>query len=325
MENTSPLLDIKELSVAFETDAGDAMAVDGVSFSLAAGEIFCLVGESGSGKSATAHAISRLIPSPPGKITRGRILLDGRDLLRLPEKELRALRGNRIGMVFQEPMTSLNPVFRVGDQIAEPLIRHRGFSHAAAVEKAVDLLREVGISAPEARVRDFPHQMSGGMRQRVMIAMAVSCEPSLIIADEPTTALDVTIQKQVLRLLRELTVSKQLGMLLITHDLGIVLDMADHVGVMYCGKIVEKAPGSALFARPSHPYTQGLIRSRPTIDPKGRSGRLPTIPGTVPGPFARPSGCAFRDRCPHAMQVCATPPPLTDIAPEHQCRCWLVA
>ncbi|MDL2272629.1 ABC transporter ATP-binding protein [Desulfovibrio sp. OttesenSCG-928-I05] len=251
---TPPLLAIEDLAVTFETDAGDIPAVDGVTFALAAGEVFCLVGESGSGKSATAHAVSRLIPSPPGKITDGRILLDGTDLLRVSENELRELRGNRIGMVFQEPMTSLNPVFRVGEQIAEPLVRHRGYSRKDALRKATELLHEVGIPAPQDRVRDFPHQMSGGMRQRVMIAMAIACEPSLVIADEPTTALDVTIQKQVLNLLHDLTKRKNIGLLLITHDLGIVLDMADQVGVMYCGKIVEQAPGPALFAAPSHPY-----------------------------------------------------------------------
>ena len=320
----APLLAVRDLAVVFESDAGDVPAVDGVSFSLSAGEVFCLVGESGSGKSATAHAISRLIPSPPGKIRGGGVFLEGTDLLSLPEKDLRAIRGNRIGMVFQEPMTSLNPVFRVGDQISETLMRHRNCSRNQAMEQSIGLLREVGIPAPEDRVRDFPHQMSGGMRQRVMIAMAIACEPSLIIADEPTTALDVTIQKQVLRLLHALTREKNLGLLLITHDLGVVQDMADHVGVMYCGKIVEQAHGPALFASPSHPYTQGLIRSRPVIDPMGRAGRLPTIPGTVPSPLARPSGCAFRDRCPQVMERCAETPPFTDIGGGHLCRCWLV-
>jgi peptide/nickel transport system ATP-binding protein len=322
---TAPLLQIRDLSVVVETDAGLIPAVDGVSFSLAAGEVFCLVGESGSGKSATAHAVSRLIPSPPGRIAGGEILLAGENLLALSAKELRAVRGGRIGMVFQEPMTSLNPVFRVGEQIGETLIRHRGCSRATALEKAAALLREVGIPAPGERIRDFPHQMSGGMRQRVMIAMAIACEPSLIIADEPTTALDVTIQKQVLRLLLSLAKDKGLGLLLITHDLGVVLDMADRVGVMYCGKIVEQASGRDIFASPSHPYTQGLIRSRPGMDPKGRFGRLPAIPGAVPSPLARPSGCAFRDRCPRAMARCSDPPPLIDLGNGHICRCRLAA
>lgn len=320
----APLLQVLDLSVVFETDAGDARAVDGVSFSLRAGETLCLVGESGCGKSATALSILRLLPSPPARTAAGRILFEGQDLAGLSEKELQAVRGNRIGMVFQEPMTSLNPVFRVGEQIAEPLRLHRGLSHSEALAKTVQLLKEVGIPNPDLRVRDFPHQMSGGMRQRVMIAMAVACEPKLLIADEPTTALDVTIQSQVLELLRGLTKTKGNALLLITHDLGVVRAAADQVAVMYAGKIVEYAPVADLFRQPLHPYTQGLMRSRPRLDPGGRAKRLPTIPGVVPGPLARPTGCTFRDRCPEAHERCLQPPPFIEVNAVRRCRCWLL-
>lgn len=320
-----PLLQVDDLAVHFETDAGPAPAVDGVSFSLAAGEIYCLVGESGSGKSVTAHSIQRLVPDPPGRIVRGSVTLEGIDILALPEKKLRRIRGNRIGMVFQEPMTSLNPVFRVGEQIAEVLRLHRGLSDTEALAKTAALFNDVGIPRPEARIRDFPHQMSGGMRQRAMIAMAIACEPSLIIADEPTTALDVTIQKQVLALLHGLVKAKSLGLLLITHDLGVVRESADRVGVMYCGRIVEEAPAKELFSKPGHPYTVGLMQSRPSLDPAGRAKRLPTIPGVVPNPLERPSGCAFRDRCPKAFAACNQEPPLLRLGEGHGCRCWLHA
>jgi oligopeptide/dipeptide ABC transporter ATP-binding protein len=320
----APLLQVEELSVAFETDAGDALAVDGVSFSLKTRETLCLVGESGCGKSATALSILRLLPAPPARTLSGRILFEGRDLVRLPERELRRVRGGRVGMVFQEPMTSLNPVFRVGEQIAEGLRLHSGLSQAEARAKAVALLEEVGIPSAERRVDDFPHQMSGGMRQRVMIAMAVACEPALIIADEPTTALDVTIQSQVLELLRALVQEKNSGLLLITHDLGVMRDAADRVAVMYLGKIVEYAPAAELFHSPLHPYTRGLMRSRPGLDPQGRKKRLPTIPGAVPGLLAKPSGCPFRDRCPETHARCLAEPPFTD-SDGHFCRCWLRA
>ncbi len=320
----TPLLDVENLSVAFETDEGDALAVDRVDFSLRAGETLCLVGESGCGKSATAMSILRLLPSPPARVTAGRVDFEGRDLSRLSERELQQVRGNRIGMVFQEPMTSLNPVFRVGEQIAEPLRLHRGLSHKEALERAVHLLGEVGIPNPEARAGDFPHQLSGGMRQRVMIAMAVACEPRLIIADEPTTALDVTIQSQVLDLLRKLTRDKGNALLLITHDLGVVRATADRVAVMYAGRIVEEAPAAALFLEALHPYTQGLMRSRPRLDPAGRTHRLPTIPGVVPSPLRRPAGCSFRDRCPEAHKRCIETPPAFAVGEDRFCRCWLL-
>ncbi len=324
-EDTAPLLQVDDLAVAFETDEGDALAVDGISFSLPKGRVLCLVGESGCGKSATAMSVLRLVPSPPGRLARGRILFEGRDITHLREQELEAIRGNRIGMVFQEPMTALNPVFRIGEQIIEPLLRHRGLSREAALRKAAELLAEVGLPQPEARLRDFPHQLSGGMRQRVMIAMAVACEPSLIIADEPTTALDATIQRQVLALLLRLTRDKGNALLLITHDLGVVHDVADTVAVMYAGRIVEQAAASALFARPGHPYTQGLMRSRPRLDPAGRHERLPVIPGVVPDPLSRPAGCAFRDRCDKAHGRCHEEPPLFDLGGGGTCRCWLLA
>ena len=317
------LLRVDDLAVAFATEKGDALAVDGVSFALKKGEVLSLVGESGCGKSATAMSVLRLIPSPPGRIARGSVIFTGQNLTTMRERDLRRIRGNRIGMVFQEPMTALNPVFRIGDQIAEPLRTHRGMSKAEAWGRAAALLDEVGIPEAERRLRDFPHQLSGGMRQRVMIAMAVACEPELVIADEPTTALDVTVQNQVLHLLTRLTRDRGNSLLLITHDLGVVAETADRVAVMYSGKIVEEARVGELFAAPSHPYTQGLMRSRPRMDPSARYERLPSIPGVVPGPLARPEGCAFRDRCPIAVELCLTPPPNKELAPDHYCRCHL--
>lgn len=317
------LLRVDDLSVAFATERGDALAVDGVSFSLNRGEVLSLVGESGCGKSATAMSVLRLIPEPPGRIAGGRVVFDGQDLTAMAERDLEHIRGNRIGMVFQEPMTSLNPVFRVGEQIAEPLRVHRRMKRADALAKAAALLDEVGIPDAAKRLRDFPHQLSGGMRQRVMIAMAVACEPDCIIADEPTTALDVTVQKQVLQLLTRLTRDRGNSLLLITHDLGVVHETADRVAVMYSGKIVEEAPVKALFANPSHPYTRGLMLSRPRLDPSARHERLPSIPGVVPNPLARPEGCTFRDRCPVAMAQCVTPPPVEEVGPGHFSRCWL--
>ena len=319
----SALLRVDDLAVAFATDMGDAMAVDGVSFSLAKGEVLSLVGESGCGKSATAMSILRLIPEPPGKIVRGRVTFAGEDLTAMPEKALRHIRGNRVGMVFQEPMTSLNPVFRVGDQIAEPLRTHRNMRREEAWAKAAALLDEVGIADAAKRLRDFPHQLSGGMRQRVMIAMAVACEPELVIADEPTTALDVTVQNQVLQLLTRLTRDRDNSLLLITHDLGVVYETADRVAVMYSGKIVEEAPVKDLFADPVHPYTRGLMLSRPRLDPSARHERLPSIRGVVPSPLARPEGCAFRDRCNLAVEQCLAEPPFREIRQRHWCRCWL--
>ena len=317
------LLRVDDLAVCFATDMGDSMAVDGVSFVLRKGEVLSLVGESGCGKSATAMSVLRLIPSPPGRIARGAVMFGGHDLTRMPERALEHIRGNRIGMVFQEPMTALNPVFRIGDQIAEPLRTHRGMGKKEAHAKAAALLDEVGIPDAARRLRDFPHQLSGGMRQRAMIAMAVACEPELVIADEPTTALDVTVQSQVLQLLTRLTRDRGNSLLLITHDLGVVHETADRVAVMYSGKIVEEAPVRDLFANPSHPYTRGLMLSRPRLDPAGRHERLPSIRGVVPSPLARPEGCAFRDRCDEAVARCREVPPVKDLGPDHRCRCWL--
>lgn len=320
----APLLAVDDLAVAFATDRGDAFAVDGVSFELRRGETLCLVGESGCGKSATAMSVLRLIPSPPGRIARGSVTFAGHDLTHMPEKDLQHIRGNRIGMVFQEPMTALNPVFRVGDQIAEPLRVHRSMPKAEAYAKAAALLDEVGIPNARARLYDFPHQMSGGMRQRAMIAMAVACEPEIVIADEPTTALDVTIQNQVLQLLTRLTKGRGNSLLLITHDLGVVYDTADRVAVMYSGTIVEEAPAAELFRDPKHPYTRGLMRSRPRLDPTGRHERLPSIRGVVPGPLNRPGGCSFRDRCDEAFARCVDAPPRKELGPDRFCRCWKV-
>ena len=318
------LLRVDDLAVAFASGGGEALAVDGVSFVLRRGETLCLVGESGCGKSATAMSVLRLLPVSTGRIARGRVLFGGFDLAQLPERQLEHIRGNRIGMVFQEPMTALNPVFRIGDQIAEPLRVHRKLTQKEAYARAAALLDEVGIPDATKRLRDFPHQMSGGMRQRVMIAMAMACEPELVIADEPTTALDVTIQGQVLHLLTRLTRDRGNALLLITHDLGVVHETADRVAVMYSGKIVEEAGKKELFAEPKHPYTRGLILSRPRLDPAGRHDRLPSIRGVVPSPSKRPTGCAFRDRCGEAVPECATPPPYKQIGPERFCRCWRV-
>lgn len=317
------LLRVDDLAVSFATDMGDSMAVDGVSFALREGEVLSLVGESGCGKSVTAMSVLRLVPSPPGRIARGTVMFGGKNLTRMPERELEHIRGNCIGMVFQEPMTALNPVFRIGDQIAEPLRAHRKLGKQEAYAKAAALLDEVGIPDAAKRLLDFPHQFSGGMRQRAMIAMAVACEPELVIADEPTTALDVTVQSQVLQLLTRLTRDKGNSLLLITHDLGVVYETADRVAVMYSGKIVEEATVRDLFANPSHPYTRGLMFSRPRLDPAGRHERLPSIRGVVPNPLARPEGCAFRDRCDLAVDQCRQEPPVKDLGPDHRCRCWL--
>ena len=280
-------------------------AVDGVSFYLDRGELLGLVGESGCGKSITALSIMRLV-APPGKIVAGEILFEGRDLLKLSNAEMRDMRGNEVAMIFQDPMTSLNPVFTVGEQIAEALRLHRKLSRKEARAAAADAMREVAIPDPELRVKDYPHQLSGGMRQRVMIAMALACDPKLLIADEPTTALDVTIQAQILELLDNLRRTRDLAVLLITHDLGVVAEVADRVAVMYTGKIVEESPVNELFARPKHPYTEGLLRSVPKLTAKdvARKTRLQTIEGTVPRPTALPPGCHFEPRCPYRMPRC---------------------
>ncbi len=320
-DSTGPLLSVDNLSCEFLTPDGPARAVDGVSFAVARGETVGLVGESGCGKSATALALMGLLPRPAGRVAGGAIRFDGDDLLTLSEKRRRDLRGNRMAMVFQEPMTALNPVMVAGEQVAEVLRRHRGLDRKAAWAKTVSLFEDVGIPAPAERVRDYPHQLSGGMRQRVVIAMAIACEPALLVADEPTTALDVTIQAQILELLQRLQRRTGLSTLLITHDLGVVAQMCDRVLVMYAGQIVERAPVKALFAAPRHPYTAGLLRSMPR-PPGAERERLPEIPGSVPPITERPDGCTFADRCDQAQDRCRTErPALEEVAVKQHARC----
>ncbi|MES2179065.1 MAG: ABC transporter ATP-binding protein [Gemmatimonadota bacterium] len=321
---TAPLLELDNLHTSFYTDAGVARSVDGVSFSIGHGETLGVVGESGCGKSVTALSILRLV-RPPGRIEAGSaIRFEGKDLLTLGEKEMQGVRGNRIAMVFQEPMTALNPVFTVGDQIAEVARIHAGMSKREAAAKAVEMLRLVGIPAPEQRADEYPHQLSGGMRQRVVIAMALVMNPALVIADEPTTALDVTIQAQILELLADLTKRLGTSILLITHDLGVVAENCSRVIVMYAGEVVEEASTVDLFASAHHPYTEGLLGAMPRVG--GSAERLATIPGTVPPPTAWPSGCRFRERCQYAWERCESEhPPLYQIGGGHTSRCHLAA
>jgi oligopeptide/dipeptide ABC transporter ATP-binding protein len=325
-----PLLEVRDLATYFFLAAGVAKAVDGVSFTVAPGEALGLVGESGCGKSVTALSLLRLVPDPPGRIVGGEVLWHGReDLLALPEPAMRRIRGAGIAMIFQEPQSSLNPVFTVGYQIAEAALVHEVAADAAAARAlAAEMLAAVGIPEPEARLDDYPHQLSGGMKQRVMIAMALVANPELLIADEPTTALDVTIQAQILDLLRRLRLERRMAVLLITHDLGIVAEFADRVAVMYASKIAEEAPVGELFASPLHPYTRGLFRSRPRLLGRagGREGaRLETIPGQVPEPLRFPPGCKFHPRCALAFDRCRVEePPLLACRPEHTARCWHV-
>ena len=318
-----PLLAVSELRVTFPADGGTARAVDGVTFTVSAGETVCVVGESGCGKSMTALSLLRLIPAPGRIESTSRIQFDGANILALADEPLRAIRGRRMSMIFQEPMTALNPVLTVGDQIAEVVRVHTSASRSEAWARAVAMLTEVGIADPAARAKQYPHELSGGMRQRVMIAMALVLEPRLVIADEPTTALDVTIQAQILDLLRAQRERTGLALLLITHDLGVVAEMASRVLVMYAGQIVEEAPVLALFATPTHPYSEGLIAAVPRLDHIG--GALQTIPGSVPPSTAWPTGCRFRERCVHAFDRCATDAPvLTQIGAAHRVRCHLV-
>jgi len=315
------LLDIHKLTTCFSSQHGIAKAVDTVSLSFMQGETLAIVGESGCGKTVLALSILGLIPDPPGRITEGSIVYKGQDLLDLPENELREIRGNSISMIFQEPMTALNPVFRINDQIAEPLILHQGFSKAHALEKTVDALNMVGIPNPTKIARAYPHELSGGMRQRVMIAMAFACKPDILIADEPTTALDVTIQAQILDLMNDLKARMNGSLMLITHDLGVVARMAQRVAVMYSGKIVELSDVGPLYEKPLHPYTQGLLASVPTL---GDKTMLNPIPGIVPSIFDLPQGCRFHPRCPKAYAKCGLMiPPLMEPEPGHQVRCWL--
>ncbi len=317
------LLRVENLQTYFDTDEGVVKAVDGVSFHISRGETLAVVGESGSGKSVTSLSIMQLLPRPPTRYAGGRILFEGRDLLQVSKAEMRHVRGNEISMVFQEPMTSLNPVRTTGHQIAEAIALHQRKSRAAASRAAVEMLDLVGIPEPAKRAESYPHQMSGGARQRVMIAMALSCNPKLLIADEPTTALDVTIQAQILDLMRKLRREIGMAILFITHDLGVVAEMADRVVVMYAGKAVEEGGVRDIFAEPRMPCTAGLIGSIPRVDRAGLPrGRLPTIAGSVPNPFSLPSGCAFRPRCGHAIDVCAqTLPILEDTGGGHTARC----
>ena len=319
-----PLLEIRDLVTEFRTEHGPVRAVDGVWLAIPRRGTLGVVGESGCGKSVTALSIMRLVASPPGRIASGQILFGGKDLLALPAAEMRAIRGNRIAMIFQEPMTSLNPVFTVGDQVGEAVRLHQGKSRREARTTAIEMFELVGIPSPATRVDDYPHQLSGGMRQRVMIAMALACKPDLLIADEPTTALDVTIQAQILDLLRRLQADLGMSILLITHDLGVVAETCDEVAVMYAGRIVERAPTPALFAAPRHPYTAGLLRSLPDAvaggSPRGRAprGRLQEIPGMVPALHARPVGCKFAERCPRVASRCrAEEPALVPLGASH--------
>ena len=315
------LLDVKGLRTCFYGDDGAVPAVDGVSFSISRGQTLGIVGESGCGKSVTALSIMRLVPFPPGRIVAGEIVFDGDDILRKSRAEMRRIRGNNISMIFQEPMTSLNPVFTVGEQISESIMLHERLGKAEARDRAIEMLHRVGIPSPEKRIDEYPHQMSGGMRQRVMIAMALSCDPKLLIADEPTTALDVTIQAQILRLMLRLKEHLGTAIMLITHDLGVIAQTADEVAVMYAGRIVEMADVSTLFQRPCHPYTIGLLGSIPLLNES--RDRLHTIPGAVPDLTELPPGCRFHPRCGAAKDICKeSDPPLVDLDGGHWACCW---
>lgn len=313
------LLTVSDLIVYFRTDDGVLRAVDGVSFEIDAGETLGLVGESGCGKSITAYSILKLLPVPPAEYAGGKISFRGENLLPLDEKAMRRVRGNLISMIFQEPMSSLNPIMSIGAQITEAIREHRKTTRREAREIAIDMLRRVGIPSPDTRFHEYPHQLSGGMKQRAMIAMALVCRPALLIADEPTTALDVTIQAQILELLNELQRELNMSVLLITHDLGVVAETCDRVAVMYAGKIVEYATVASLFENPKHPYTHGLFRSLPTLTEKKE--QLAVIPGAVPSPLDFPSGCRFRTRCPMAQEICKEEPALREILRDHRVAC----
>lgn len=313
------LLQVSGLRILFHSDEGVVEAVGGVTFDIASGETLGLVGESGCGKSVTAYSILKLLPVPPAEYAGGKIEFRGEDLLSLDDNAMRRVRGNLISMIFQEPMSSLNPIMSIGAQITEAIREHRKAPRREARKIAVDMLRRVGIPSPETRFYEYPHQLSGGMKQRAMIAMALVCRPALLIADEPTTALDVTIQAQILELLNELQCELNMSVLLITHDLGVVAETCDRVLVMYAGKVVESAPVASLFERPKHPYTHGLFRSLPTLGE--RKKQLAVIPGGVPSPLEFPSGCRFRTRCPMVQEVCKQEPALRDIEPNHFAAC----
>lgn len=338
MNSTDRLLHIKDLRTYFYSSEGICRAVDGIDLELDAGQTLGLVGESGCGKTVTALSILRLIPQPAGRIVSGEILFKGLDLLKLSKEEMRRIRGNDISMIFQEPMTALNPVFTIGNQIAESLILHQKMNRKEAMEKAIELLKTVEIPVPEQRVREYPHQMSGGMRQRAMIAMALACNPQILIADEPTTALDVTIQAQILDLIAKLKTEFNTAVVLITHDLGVVAETAQKVAVMYAGKVVENGTVEDIFLRPQHPYTQGLLQSLPRLrtgreaalrqaqgEAGAERGRLTEIPGNVPSLYDLPVGCKFAPRCSYAMDICRSKEPvLKDTEKGHSASCWYV-
>ena len=326
--NGKPLLHVEQLRVEFKTRHGIAKVLDGINFSLSPGETLGIVGESGCGKSMTALSIMGLVPVPPGRIAGGSVYLNDEDLLQASEKRMREVRGNEISMIFQEPMTSLNPVYTIGDQIAETVLIHQNLSRKDAWDRAVEMLKAVHIPAPEKRAKEYPHQMSGGMRQRAMIAMALACKPQVLIADEPTTALDVTVQAQVFDLLLELRETTGTAIILITHDMGAVAEMSDRVAVMYAGRMIETGPVEQILEDPRHPYTKGLITCVPHMeeDPPLERAALTEIPGVVPALTDLGKGCAFGPRCNERMERCASEQPdVMDISPEHRARCWLLA
>lgn len=319
--NKETIIDVRNLQTSFFTEEGEVRAVDGLHFSIEKGKTLGIVGESGSGKSITSLSILRLIPDPPGKIVGGEILFKGENLLEKSNKEMMKIRGNNISMIFQEPMTSLNPVFTAGEQIAESVRIHQKLGKKAAWERAVDMLRLVGIPSPEKRAKQYPFELSGGMRQRVMIAIALACNPELLIADEPTTALDVTIQAQILELMKKLQEELGMAIIFITHDLGVVAEICDKVAVMYAGQVVEYSNVDALFNHPKHPYTVGLLHSLPRPDEDQEE--LSVIKGTVPSPFDMPKGCRFAPRCPHTQKICNQAPEFVETKDGSQVRCWI--
>ncbi|KIL49495.1 ABC transporter ATP-binding protein [Jeotgalibacillus soli] len=317
------VLEVRDLHVTFKTYGGTVQAVRGVSFDVYQGETLAIVGESGCGKSVTSSAIMGLIPTPPGEITKGQVIFKGKELTRLSKKELRKIRGSDISMIFQDPMTALNPTLTVEEQLTEGIKQHKSISSAEAKKKAIEMMKLVGIPNPTERMKQYPHQFSGGMRQRIVIAIALMCEPELLIADEPTTALDVTIQAQILELFEEIQEKTGVAIILITHDLGVVAKIADRIAVMYAGKIIESGTKREIFYKPNHPYTQGLLHSVPRLDLKGKA--LEPIEGTPPDLFAPPAGCPFTARCPHAMEVCEKVMPRSEsLSSTHSVDCWLL-
>ena len=323
VKTEQPVLKVEDLRVTFTTYGGTVQAVRGVSFEVYRGETLAIVGESGCGKSVTSSAIMGLIPSPPGKITNGKVLFNGKDLTRLSKKRIREIRGVDISMIFQDPMTALNPTLKIGDQLTEGIIQHQSLSSADAKKKAIEMMKLVGIPNPIERMKQYPHQFSGGMRQRIVIAIALMCEPELLIADEPTTALDVTIQAQILELFEDIQKKTGVSIILITHDLGVVAKIANRIAVMYAGKIIEVGTKREIFYQPIHPYTQGLLNSVPRLDLKGK--QLEPIEGTPPDLFSPPLGCPFTARCPHAMTVCEKMmPEKTSLSETHEADCWLL-